>query len=59
MEDIVETLLGQEIMDEMDKIEDMQMLARRFWQQRAIRNGVIVSPEEAELSDTGLGSEKQ
>ncbi len=59
MEDIVETLLGQEIMDEMDKIEDMQMLARRFWQQRAIRNGVIVSPEEAESSDTGLGSEKQ
>ena len=58
MEDIVETLLGQEIMDEMDKIEDMQMLARRFWQQRAIRNGVIVTPEEAESSDTGFGSEK-
>jgi CBS domain containing-hemolysin-like protein len=46
MEDIVETLLGQEIMDEVDTTRDMQILARRYWQQRAVRNGIQVVPEE-------------
>ncbi|PSQ93756.1 MAG: hemolysin [Bacteroidetes bacterium SW_4_67_19] len=31
MEDIVETLLGMEIVDEADSTEDMQVLARRQW----------------------------
>ena len=35
MEDVIETLLGLEIVDEMDKSEDMQDLARRKWEQRA------------------------
>jgi len=35
MEDIVETLLGLEIMDEVDTIEDMQALARTQWEKRA------------------------
>lgn len=34
MEDIVETLLGLEIMDEVDKVEDMQQYARERWQKR-------------------------
>ncbi len=35
LEDVVETLLGTEIVDEADTIEDMQALARRQWAKRA------------------------
>lgn len=35
MEDIIETLLGLEIMDESDNIENMQVLARKNWENRA------------------------
>ena len=41
MEDLIETLLGMEIMDELDKAEDMQALARRNWETRAKRLGLI------------------
>lgn len=34
-EDVVETLLGMEIVDEMDSVEDMQALARLQWEKRA------------------------
>lgn len=34
LEDIFETLLGMEIVDEMDTVEDMQKLARELWQKR-------------------------
>lgn len=34
MEDLFETLLGQEIMDEMDEVADLQKLARRKWEER-------------------------
>jgi CBS domain containing-hemolysin-like protein len=34
-EDVVETLLGMEIVDEMDRVEDMQALARLQWKKRA------------------------
>ncbi len=34
MEDVVETLLGMEIMDELDVATDMQALARSQWQKR-------------------------
>ncbi|MEM7086682.1 MAG: CNNM domain-containing protein [Bacteroidota bacterium] len=40
MEDIIETLLGQEIMDESDAIEDMQAVARKNWERRAKRMGI-------------------
>lgn len=45
MEDIIETLLGLEIVDESDAIEDMQALARENWKRRARRMGII-SPEK-------------
>ena len=32
MEDVIETMLGVEIVDEYDKTEDMQELARERWQ---------------------------
>jgi len=41
MEDIIETLLGLEIMDESDNVEDMQILARQNWERRAKRMGIL------------------
>ncbi|MCF6348149.1 MAG: hemolysin family protein [Flavobacteriaceae bacterium] len=41
MEDVIETLLGLEIMDESDTDSDMQQLARKNWQKRAKRLGII------------------
>ena len=48
MEDIVETLLGMEIVDEIDEVKDMQALARKKWQERARRMGVAVPQPENE-----------
>lgn len=39
MEDLFETLLGQEIMDEMDEVADLQKLARRKWEERFKKKG--------------------
>ncbi|MEN1783685.1 MAG: hemolysin family protein [Bacteroidota bacterium] len=44
MEDVIETLLGLEIMDESDNVEDLQVLARKNWEGRAKRLGII--PEQ-------------
>jgi CBS domain containing-hemolysin-like protein len=41
MEDIIETLLGTEIMDELDNVEDMQEQAKLIWEKRAKRLGII------------------
>lgn len=41
MEDVIETLLGFEIMDETDNVADLQLLARKNWETRAKDNGVI------------------
>ncbi len=41
IEDVIETLLGLEIMDETDKEDDMQELARKNWEKRAKRLGII------------------
>jgi len=41
LEDVVETLLGLEIVDEADKTVDMQILARNLWEKRARRIGLI------------------
>ena len=41
MEDVMETLLGIEITDESDSTIDMQALARKNWEQRAMRIGLI------------------
>jgi len=42
MEDIVETLLGLEILDEGDRAADMQAFARQRWARRAARLGIAV-----------------
>ena len=47
LEDIIETLLGLEIVDEGDRAIDMQELARRLWRRRARKMGLDrESPEE-------------
>jgi CBS domain containing-hemolysin-like protein len=47
MEDVVETLLGLEIVDEVDRDDDMQALARKRWTERRKKLG-LPSPEEVE-----------
>jgi len=42
MEDVVETLLGLEIVDEADTREDMQEFARNLWSTRASKMGIEV-----------------
>jgi hypothetical protein len=42
MEDALETLLGLEIVDEVDLAPDMRALARQRWRKRAARLGVSV-----------------
>jgi CBS domain containing-hemolysin-like protein len=46
MEDVVETLLGMEIMDEADATEDMQKLARKNWRKRAQELGIVEEEEK-------------
>ena len=53
LEDVVETLLGIEILDEGDKVEDMQQLARQMWAKRAERMGIrIEALPKAQNTDT-------
>lgn len=48
MEDVIETLLGLEIMDESDNVSNLQLLARKSWEARAKKLGIIEedNPEE-------------
>ena len=41
LEDAVETLLGAEIVDESDSVEDMRLLARGLWEKRRKRKRLI------------------
>lgn len=41
MEDVIETLLGLEIMDESDNVSDLQYLARKSWEERAKKLGIL------------------
>lgn len=41
MEDVIETLLGLEIMDESDNVSDLQHMARKNWEERAKKLGII------------------
>lgn len=42
LEDVLETLLGIEIVDEQDKVEDMRKLARKLWRKRALKMGLDI-----------------
>ncbi|MCA9110980.1 MAG: CBS domain-containing protein, partial [Planctomycetaceae bacterium] len=45
LEDLVETLLGLEIIDEADRADDMQALARKRWKERAKKLGLAIDEE--------------
>ena len=45
-EDVIETLLGLEIVDERDESQDMQVLAREMWKKRAKRMQLPELPAE-------------
>ncbi len=46
MEDVIETLLGLEIVDESDTTEDLQQLARKKWEVRAKKMGMLAEDTE-------------
>ncbi len=52
MEDVVETLLGMEIVDEADTVHDMQVLARERWAERARALGLLDGVSEEDLAET-------
>jgi len=41
MEDVIETILGMEIVDESDSTDDMRTLARKKWEARAKATGLV------------------
>ncbi len=61
LEDVVETMLGLEIVDEVDAVEDMQALARQQWSKRAEGLGILpdseVEEDEPPASEDDAGDE--
>jgi CBS domain containing-hemolysin-like protein len=47
VEDVLETLIGMEIVDEADRVADMQELARRHWEARARRRGLLPNTSDS------------
>ena len=56
LEDVVETLLGLEILDEADTVEDLQRLAREKWYRRAERMKIVLPEHEDDPSPTESAS---
>ena len=50
MEDVIETLLGLEIMDENDRVDDLQQQARKSWEERAKRLGIFSDTTKAKTT---------
>ena len=60
LEDILETVIGVEIMDESDRVPDLQALARRLWRERRKKKGLQPEDyEEAESRGTGPPDENK
>ena len=51
LEDVIETLLGSEIVDEKDTVRDMQQLARDRWKKLQNRKGVAAKASNPEVQD--------
>ena len=51
VEDVVETILGLEIVDEVDHDHDMQAAARERWSERATRLGLVDGPADGAAVD--------
>lgn len=52
LEDVLETIVGVEIIDEHDQVADLQVLARRLWKERAARMGLTTEFEGSAASGT-------
>ena len=57
LEDVFETLLGLEIVDEIDRVEDMQALARQMMDKRVERLGLKLSDDE-QYEDNGADNKQ-
>lgn len=51
MEDVIETLIGLEIVDEADRVRDMRAMARSRWRERAKKVGSVPPPSPEDLED--------
>ena len=51
LEDVVETLIGMEIVDEADGVADMRELARKQWERRAHATGLVVDGPRRDDAD--------
>ena len=58
MEDFIETLLGLEIVDEEDTVEDLQEMAREQWKARARRTGLITDQQPSKDQDQSSPQER-
>jgi len=59
LEDVVETLLGMEIVDEKDSVADMRILARQRWEKRAKSLGIdLEALENDDDENENLSAEK-
>jgi CBS domain containing-hemolysin-like protein len=56
-EDIIETIFGFEIVDEKDKIPDMQILARNLWKERMRKMGISIQELETLMGENTPPSE--
>jgi len=52
MEDVFETLIGLEIVDEVDTVEDLRELARQEWRRRARKLGLVSEAERETETDS-------
>ena len=59
LEDIIETILGMEIIDENDTVSDMQQYARERWEQRQKQRKHLILPEEEEPAEAGENVHKK
>jgi len=46
LEDVLETIVGVEIVDEQDKVADLQVLARKLWSERAAKMGLPLDGQD-------------
>ena len=51
LEDVVETLIGIEIVDEADEIDDLRRLARQKWKQRMANLGIDAGSIQGQAAD--------
>ena len=56
VEDIVETIIGMDIVDEEDTVANRRKLARKRWRERAARLGIYETQDEYEPVESGTGS---